>query len=322
MEKKIKILFVGVNPLQQVAISESESLSSVAHDLGFEIVSSLADEPTILLCVDFRTRDLRTIRSAAEAGITTVLIASEPSVVIPQHSKLAVLNEFDRVLHVGRPESIPMLYWPQKWVDASSSAVRLNRAVMVNADKWSFVEGHLYWLRAAIAARSPLVDVFGHGWDRGVWIRFAHRVYECWRTLKSRTIPRLDFSRFALSRPTNYKGTTANKISAMSSYKVAVVIENSCEAVTEKLFDAWFSGCIPVYVGPPLEQFGLPDSMFVRCGTISVEALDEAIRTALSLDRESFFEPINLFLKSDASEVWRTANALDAILRAATARDT
>jgi len=48
------------------------------------------------------------------------------------------------------------------------------------------------------------------------------------------------------------------------SARVAVVIENSNDYVSEKLFECLRIGVAPVYVGPDLEEFGLPHEVAIE----------------------------------------------------------
>jgi len=47
-------------------------------------------------------------------------------------------------------------------------------------------------------------------------------------------------------------------------YKIAVVIENSADFISEKLFDSIRSGCVSVYVGPNLEKYGIPKASAIQ----------------------------------------------------------
>jgi hypothetical protein len=313
----VKLLFVGRNYSRGLKDSDSTSVLEVAQSQGLEIVSSLREQPDLLVCVDFLSHAQREVRKASRLGIATVLIANEPRVVVPQHSDPRILRDFDKVIRVGRPDQSPVLKWPQTWNFQQLEASRKRRAVVVNADKWSFVSGQLYWVRAAISANNDDVDVYGHGWDRGFLVRLAHRAFELLRTIGSAVFPNLKGLRYVTATPRNYKGIAADKIATMSKYKVALVIENSPEVMTEKLFDAWFAGCVPVYVGPPLAPFGIPDSLVIRCDDTSLESINLAITRALEVDREVFSKAVRSFLDEPSTQSWRAFPAISDLLREA-----
>ena len=54
-----------------------------------------------------------------------------------------------------------------------------------------------------------------------------------------------------------------HKTDALRSGSVGIVVENSADYVSEKLFDVIRHGLAAVYVGPPLKEFGVPDDMVV-----------------------------------------------------------
>ncbi len=314
----MKILFTGKNHSQGLKDLDPSSLSGVAQSLGYVLANSLDEVPDVVVCVDFHDSALASIRQAKSRKIQTVLVVNEPEVVIPEHSQIKILKEFDKVLKVGRPGTSEALKWPQTWLPISSNNERQDRVVLVNSDKWSFVRGQHYWLRAATSSQFENVDVFGFGWERTAWVRLAHRFFELLRTVASNTWPNLRGVTKILATPLNYMGSVSDKNSAMANYKVALVVENSSEFLTEKLFDAWFAGCIPVYVGPPVEAFGIPRSLVIQVAEPTVREVKNCIDLALATDREAFLANLRAYLSSGVEAQWKADFALKAILESAT----
>lgn len=314
----MKILFTGINHSTALSNANPISFTSVASQLGFERVFSLSEIPDIVVCIDFRRKDLSVIRSAKKLNIPVVLILAEPSVVIPEHANESILGEFDRLLQVGRASNSALVPWPQSWRDVQTDLNRLSAPVLINADKWSFIKGNNYWLRSAIIQDSPILDLYGPGWSRPQFIRLAHRIYDLLRAVKSRTKITFRGIEFLLIRPRNYRGEASDKIDVMSKYKVALVIENSNEYLSEKLFDAWFAGCIPVYVGPDTSKFGLSDSLVVKSGA-TVSELQGAIKTAMEMNHEVFLKNLEKFITSESAQKWRSELILRETLLRATA---
>jgi hypothetical protein len=313
----VKILFTGKNFNQALKNTDRTSLAGIAISLGMEIVQSLEECPDFVICVDYKKSDMRLIREAAARNIRSTLVINEPQVVIPQHGSKGVLAEFDKVLFVGRSSGRPQLRWPQTWRALNSSVERINSAVIINADKWSFVRGQLYWLRSAIASCDTRVEVYGHGWDRRQLVRLAHRVFELLRCLLAYRLPTALGVKYLLSRPLRYKGLAIDKVSEMARFKVAVVIENSPELLTEKLFDAWFAGCIPVYVGPKIGEFQLPTELAIQSNP-TITSLKESIDLAFRLDYGKFLAQLDQFLLTEESKQWRADYCLTQILKEAT----
>ncbi len=313
----MKILFAGKNFNQALKNTDKTSLAGIAASLGMEIVESLNECPDFVICVDYKKSDMRLVREASARNIRSTLVINEPQVVIPQHGSKRVLAKFDKVLFVGRSSGRPQLSWPQTWRDLNSSVERIELAVIINSDKWSFVSGQLYWLRSAIASCDSRVEVYGHGWDRRQLVRLAHRVFELVRCLLAYRLPTALGIKYLLARPLRYKGLAIDKVSEMRRFKVAVVIENSPELLTEKLFDAWFAGCIPVYVGPKIEQFQLPKELAIQSNP-TITALRESIDLAFRLDHGKFMAQLERFLLAEETKQWKADYCLTQILNEAT----
>ena len=141
-------------------------------------------------------------------------------------------------------------------------------ASLINADKRSAVGGSLYGLRREVIAAFDGADVplavFGPGWDAPVAVRLRQGVRATAKALHARVKPHL---REALARPgirpSHAQGAVAEKSEAFAVAPVSIIIENSADYVSEKLVDAIVAGVVPVYVGPSLSAFGLPEELAV-----------------------------------------------------------
>jgi len=155
---------------------------------------------------------------------------------------------------------------------------------MINGDKRSAIKGSLYGLRRSVIRESqhrgmPLA-VFGPGWDASAQARLTSGARAAARALASGTPPRLVEAFGGLAhRPFSWMGTVDDKQEAFASAPVAIVIENSADYVSEKLVDAIRGGAAPIYVGPPLSQFGLPDSLALPAAATAADV----VRTVQSL---------------------------------------
>ena len=79
----------------------------------------------------------------------------------------------------------------------------------------------------------------------------------------------------------NYKGLSEDKFRTMENYRISVVIENSADYVSEKLFDSVSSGAITIYVGPELEKYGLSGGSAIQTKA-SVEEIIKVVRNLQS----------------------------------------
>jgi len=103
-------------------------------------------------------------------------------------------------------------------------------------------------------------DLYGSGWDR----------FYCRGNLSrlNLVLPRLyaQFPNLGRSRRfPSYRGTVPVKNTAMRPYKFAMAYENAAFAgyVTEKIFDAFFAGCVPIYLGAPDVTDYIPAGTFI-----------------------------------------------------------
>jgi len=170
--------------------------------------------------------------------------------------------------------------WPQDEIpdqnvfDSWNS--RMNRAVMVQGNKFSARTGELYSLRRRVIVNlgEEALDLFGTNWNKGIsfdvrkWIRSG---------ITSRISEVEIGSLYGIGKKyDNYFGVTANKNETLSRYKIAIVIENSKDFVSEKLFDSIRAGCVSVYVGPDLERYGIP-----KGSAIQIDAKHEVVSSTV-----------------------------------------
>ena len=302
------ILFTGTNTGQRTLGQGLASPWLTALENGYVVKSSFSSgsSPDILICVDWNRSCRRLVLAARRKTIKTVLIVLEPSIVFPDNSSPRVRGLFDLVLEVGRPFSRPSLPWPQTWHEPPQGGHSRDdkRAVMIQSAKHSFVAGQLYGLRASFAHTNRKLDVFGHDWQEPYTRRTLRVVVELLRAVTSKMPIDLSALRTSFLKPRNYLGPVENKFTTMSKYRVAIVIENSQEYMSEKFFDALFSGCIPVYVGPNLTAFGIPANLYIQADANN-SSLSLAMDRAFEIDYSAWIIRCQSFLaNSETKQLW------------------
>ena len=60
------------------------------------------------------------------------------------------------------------------------------------------------------------------------------------------------------------KSSVNDFIKTLEKYKFSIVIENHNSYISEKLFDSLSSGCITIYVGPNLVEYGLDKNIAIQ----------------------------------------------------------
>jgi hypothetical protein len=110
-------------------------------------------------------------------------------------------------------------------------------------------------------------------------------------------------------------GPVADKLQTASNYKFALVIENSGDYMSEKLFDALFSGCLPIYVGAPVETYGIPKNLVIQAGP-SIGEIRQGIIQAQNVDLDHFRVKLNEFLVDPITKShWSHLAVYEKILR-------
>ena len=265
-------------------------------------------EPGVYVFVDFDNDPAEKLPKI-DGRAPAVLIRQEPSVVRPQNFRPDYLKHMSMVIDVGRSPlaSNSRMNWPQKWtlehLESSkiAGAERIDRFVIINANKMSFVEGELYSLRRLAAQKSSEIDVWGFDWDMPWFRRATKAVEELLIPLKHGFGIKPAAIKGWFKKPLSFKGTSKDKLSTLATYKYSLVIENSSEYMSEKLFDSLFAGTLPIYVGPNPVDFGIPEFVAIHSSP-DLESVMKAIDQARTIDLDAWRASVLTWLKSEGVE--------------------
>lgn len=218
----------------------------------------------------------------ARSSARRILLLIEPTVTWPRN-RLYREEDYDQIFAAGPMRCAEYLGWfhePLKVAPTVSEAEFRNREskfTIIAANKMSFVEGELYSLRRQVVLNHPLeIDLYGFDWNNSLGNRLRTLTGEFLHTAKAKQPVFLDGSRGFLRDVTNYIGMAQEKVTPYSSNKFALVIENSLELRTEKLYDAVEAGAIPVYVGPKVPE-DVPKDLFVHADA-GIKGIIEGMR--------------------------------------------
>jgi len=235
-------------------------------------------------------------------------IIIEPPVVAPKlYEALPKLTElFDRVyIHNIHGDGYSMagvdisrlrkLYWPIAYQDVQhpfwDNQDRLRRIVAISGNhNPRFRKREQYSTRIeamADLAKLGVVDLFGRGWDQW-WSRNA-LWWPYWR------------NRQALI--SIYQGSCPSKFEVLSRYQFCLCFENMAMDgyITEKIFDCFYAGTIPLYLGAPDISKYIPEEIYIDCRNFSSwSAMWKAV-SALSESRMMVMrQAMRDFLKSES----------------------
>jgi len=150
----------------------------------------------------------------------------------------------------------------------------------INAIRW-FEKNHL-----------EDFDLYGLGWGKynfkGVFSRLNKYEY-----LKSF---------FKVYYP-SYKGAIFSKKNILEKYRFSICYENCMNAegyITEKIFDCFFSSCVPIYLGAPNVEEHIPSNTFIdKRNFKTYEELYEFLKSINESKYKQYLLNIRNFLISD-----------------------
>lgn len=113
-------------------------------------------------------------------------------------------------------------------------------------------------------------------------------------------------------------GELENKYPAMAHYKFAICTENQSSTpgyITEKIFDCFWSGCVPVYLGDPNVAYKIPKNCFIDMRDFtSREAVYDHLIWMSEEEHAKYVANINAFLNSAVSQEWRPERFTDILV--------
>lgn len=188
--------------------------------------------------------------------------------------------------------------WPQLELSKQIETIdswdkRQNKAVMILANKFSATKGELYSLRrklSLITAKQQTMDLYGAKWNLKMIYSYRHYFGNLVRT-PIKLISVKSF-RYLGKFQKNYMGPSLDKFITAKAYKIVVVLENSMDYISEKLFDAFASNAIVIYVGPEIKRYGIPEAAVIQVSP-KAKLINEKIIELQSLPAEKQFEIVN-----------------------------
>lgn len=100
-------------------------------------------------------------------------------------------------------------------------------------------------------------DLYGQGWSKIIPPRnFIHRVVNRFSSINQYIKP----------RHKSYRGEVNNKLSTYEKYLFSICYENARNVpgyISEKIFDCFFAGCVPIYWGAPNISDHIPEHCYI-----------------------------------------------------------
>jgi hypothetical protein len=277
-----------------------------------ELLATSVDSITQqLVCIDYAPSVAKEIKKLRLSPENCTLVHMEPSVVLPANYGRYRQRQFGKVITVGGLGSHDSrsVHWPLLWPSAFDleklhAMERDERVVVINGNKMSFLKGELYSLRRKAIKNLTNLDLYGTQWDSKFASRMIIAIKSFAQAVLSRKLPRLSGLNLWFQDYPKSKGPVDDKLQTMAHYKYALVIENSAEYMSEKLMEALFAGCVPIYVGPDPGKYGIPRELVIRAQP-SLRSIQEALLQAEGWNMNEFHAKLGAFLSSSAvRDLW------------------
>lgn len=264
-------------------------------------------------------------KTKLDKNFFNILLLWEPKSVYPWQYRADVLEQFQHVISFSpwRATKYNLKNWvfhPYDFSAINHVHHKSNRDIaisMINAAKFSAGYTSNYGLRRKILKDLEVagfdVKLYGSDWEmtkleelrkRFAALRLSISAKE--RISLSETISQL-FCKYSM-----YQGPVENKFEILSRSELALIVENDSDWITEKIFDAFICGAIPVFVGPQFNEY-LPflEKCIIRIpegGKNIVQSLKNISPTEIQTKREAIrlvLSDATLFEEFDIDLVWK-----------------
>jgi hypothetical protein len=237
------------------------------------------------ISLNHQDNQLSEIISAGIPKENRYLIMLECRQILPNMHSSHVLNEYG---HIYAPSPLwaiefnPILF--KYGFNLSVSGLpqplknRIHTFGLIQRNKYSCIKGEMYSLRREVifkmSKRGIDLVLGGPDWNRTTfkayydYIKILRFGFFNFRDVEFVIIPK-----WLRLRNRFVSSSISNKQDFLESVKVAIIIENGLDYVSEKIFDCFRSGTVPIYVGPELTRFGIPENTVIRAEANSDDIL-------------------------------------------------
>jgi len=129
--------------------------------------------------------------------------------------------------------------------------------------------------------RTKEIDLYGHDWDKP---------------------PFSPYQAYSSALKEAYKGSVESKYEKMAEYKLAICFENSITPgyITEKIFDCFYVGTVPIYLGAPDIREYIPKDCFIDMRDFkNYTDLRRFLKSLTEKEIENYRQNIRQFLESE-----------------------
>lgn len=314
--KKVKIFGLGVKNIafdpnsaanRDNCMLPMRLLKNKLGALGFELqTADMVNESDSVFEIHI---DAKIVQNRSRAK--KFLIKLETPLIVLTGSDKKVLDSFDRVFSWDQNSltSTPVthIFFAQELTlpicDGFANRTKFSCMISGNKTAAKFDRRALYSERIKsirwLEKNAPgSFDLYGQGWNTP-----AMRYGKVWRLLTK--IQGKLYSALGHTPFPSYRGRVESKVAVLKNYKYCFCYENATgfdDYVTEKIFDCFFAGCIPIYWGAPNITDIIPANCFIdRRKFENHDQLHEALKRISEEEYIEYQKNIINFLKSDSA---------------------
>lgn len=252
------------------------------------------------------------------------LLAVENPFINSLNLDLEYLSKFNRVFTWNRNllslRNVTQVFLPNKFkhIEFEKFDQRPIFSCLINSNKVFpyTLETDLYLERIKVIrwyeANSPKdFHLYGMGWDKPIK---AFTIKDKF----NRRIQRLRTQIFGYKPFPSFRGEIKNKGDVLSKAKFAYCFENVSELpdyITEKIFDCFFSGCVPIYWGSETIKDHIPSNCFInRRDFKSTDEIHQFLKSITEHEHSKYQENIEQYLLSPDAKKFEIENFSETIV--------
>jgi len=260
--------------------------------------------PDAVLFINIPKKPISALLGSWSKSVKSYALLNECEVIVPQSWKKNKQAQFSKLFSwhddLIDDQRVIRIHFPQK-LSALTPPISFNQKKLCTLIAGNKRERHpleLYSKRIEAIRwfeknHPSEFDLYGIGWDeyKFYWPKALR--------LLNRTKPLL---RYLAPYYPSYAGPVMNKREALSKYKFSICYENAKSIpgyITEKIFDSFLAGCVPVYLGAPNVSDHIPKDCFIERESFrSYEELYEYMQGMSENEHAEYVMRINAFLQS------------------------
>lgn len=221
-------------------------------------------------------------------------------------------------------------YWPAiiECNDNNVAYADKKFATLIIGNKSAFQHNELYSERLNVIRwfekKHPQdFEFYGMGWERGSLRLFFYSLYKKSSFLKKYLgklqTKKLIKSIFITKNFPSYRGSVISKFEILKNYKFAFCYENAKDItgyITEKIFDCFLAGCVPIYWGAPNITDFVPENTFIdKRKYKDNKSLYNFLKGIDEATYQIYLDNIKLFLESPKGKLFLVENHAKTVAR-------